>query len=319
MANQPLPIKGTTYTVVFPIFDNTGALVTGAASLDSEVSKDGGAFADCTAEAAEIGSSGMYSLSLTATEMNADIVTVIVKTSTTDAKTTPIVMYPYGSVSGTEAGDGSGLANTLADLRWLLRTRLNDLTSAETPGGNYATKALDAFINLAYRETVRKCKAYYTTLTVPVTDNVEEYDGTTLFEITHIVGTAADSQPLKRTTMRELLMIDQDYRTAAKGTAAYWYPTKGGYFGLYPKPIVATTLNYYVSGYAYPTALTSEAHTPDALPDGDAIQVILDRAECHARRARPTHANNVQLAAQLEQSWLGWCQEIRDSIRAEGN
>jgi hypothetical protein len=204
-------------------------------------------------------------------------------------------------------------------LRRMLRIRLNDLTSDGDPGGNYDTEALDFFINLAYRETVRKCKSYYTTLTVPVTDNVEEYDGTTLYEITHVVGTAADSQPLKRTTMRELLVIDQDYRTAAKGTAAYWYPTKGGYFGLYPKPTVATTLNYYVSGYAYPTALTADAHTPVALPDGDAIQVLLDRAECHARRARPTHANNVPLAAQLEASWLGWCQEIRDSIRAEGN
>jgi len=86
--------KGTAATIVFPIYDNDGDLVSGAADLDSEVSKDGGTFTDCTNEAAEIAtSSGMYKLELTATEMNADIVVVITKTSTADAKTTPTVIY----------------------------------------------------------------------------------------------------------------------------------------------------------------------------------------------------------------------------------
>jgi hypothetical protein len=64
------------------------------------VSKDGGTFADGTKEATEIAtSSGIYYLDLTSTEMNADTVAVIVKTSTSGAKTTPIIMYPE------EAGD----------------------------------------------------------------------------------------------------------------------------------------------------------------------------------------------------------------------
>jgi hypothetical protein len=92
---RPIPIKNTAYRVIFPIFDNTGSLVTGAAGLDSEVSKDQGTFADCTNEATEIATaSGMYYLDLTSTEMNADCVALIVKTSTTNAKTTPIVLYP---------------------------------------------------------------------------------------------------------------------------------------------------------------------------------------------------------------------------------
>jgi len=41
----------------------------------------------------------MYFLDLTSTEMNADCVAIIVKTSTTNAKTVPIVLYPQ------EAGD----------------------------------------------------------------------------------------------------------------------------------------------------------------------------------------------------------------------
>lgn len=91
----PFPIKNQAYRVTFPILDADGDLVTGATGLDSEVSKDAGTFADCTNEATEIAtSSGVYYLDLTATEMNADTVAIIVKTTSTGAKTTTIVLYP---------------------------------------------------------------------------------------------------------------------------------------------------------------------------------------------------------------------------------
>lgn len=91
----PVPIKNQAYRVTFPIFDADGDLVSGAAGLDSEYSGDAGTFADCTNEATEIAtSSGMYYLDLEAAEMNYDTVAIIVKTTTTGAKTTPIVLYP---------------------------------------------------------------------------------------------------------------------------------------------------------------------------------------------------------------------------------
>lgn len=94
---RPVPIKNTAMRITFPLRDVNGDLVSGATGLDSEVSKDGGTFADCTNEATEIAtSSGIYYLDLTSTEMNADTVAVIVKSS---AKTFAIVMYPQ------EAGD----------------------------------------------------------------------------------------------------------------------------------------------------------------------------------------------------------------------
>src|SRR3990172_7709770 len=93
MADWP-PKKNAAFTVTFPIYDADGDPVSGAASLDSEVSKDGGAFTDCTAEAAEIATaSGVYLLALTNTEMNADIVATITKTGTAGAKTAVNVMY----------------------------------------------------------------------------------------------------------------------------------------------------------------------------------------------------------------------------------
>ena len=90
---KPIPKKNAAYRVTFPILDANGDLVAGATGLDSEVSLDGGGMADCTNEAVQIAtSSGMYYLDLTAGEMNADTVAVIVKS--TEGKTVPIIMYP---------------------------------------------------------------------------------------------------------------------------------------------------------------------------------------------------------------------------------
>ena len=90
-------VKNVAYRVTFPILDADGDLVTGAGSLDSEVDKDAAGFADCTNEATEIAtSSGMYYLDLTSGEMNADTVSIIVKSAT--GKTTPIVIYTIAAV-----------------------------------------------------------------------------------------------------------------------------------------------------------------------------------------------------------------------------
>jgi len=113
--SRPIPLKNSGYRVRFPIFDADGDLVTGAAGLDSEISKDDGTFVDCTNEATEIATaSGIYYLDLTSTEMNADGVTIIVKTSTTGAKTTPIMLYPQetGDIVATVEGDFTSTMKT---------------------------------------------------------------------------------------------------------------------------------------------------------------------------------------------------------------
>lgn len=95
---RPVPIKNTAYRLTFPIFKSDGTLITGAAGLDSEVSKDAGTFADCTNEATEIAtSSGIYYLDLSSTEMNADCVAIVVKSSSTGAVYPVFVLYPQES------------------------------------------------------------------------------------------------------------------------------------------------------------------------------------------------------------------------------
>lgn len=125
---KPVPQKNVAYRVTFPILDADGDLVTGATGLDSEISKDGGTFADCTNEATEIAtSSGIYYLDLTSTEMDADTVAIIVKTSSSGAKTTTIVLYPeeagdirvnvtaFGGTAGTFASGRPEVNTTHAD------------------------------------------------------------------------------------------------------------------------------------------------------------------------------------------------------------
>ena len=96
------PIYGVPYTFVFPILDADGDLVTGATSdtPDTELSKNGDTFTDCT-EMAEIATaSGVYYVSLTSAEIwridlwSASWVTTVSKPFSTDTAL-PILICPY--------------------------------------------------------------------------------------------------------------------------------------------------------------------------------------------------------------------------------
>ena len=91
------PKKNSAFDLYFAIRNAAGDLVSGAAGLDSERSIDGGAFSDCINEAAEIGSTGIYKLSLTSSEMNGDVIIVQTKTSSAGAKPFAITIYTSAS------------------------------------------------------------------------------------------------------------------------------------------------------------------------------------------------------------------------------
>lgn len=91
----PVPRKNLAYRVAFPGLKNDGTLITSGTGMDSEVSKDGGTFTDCDNEASEIATtSGVYTLDLTSTEMNADMVIIKTTWTNTDALPTVLVLYP---------------------------------------------------------------------------------------------------------------------------------------------------------------------------------------------------------------------------------
>lgn len=112
----PYPVYGLPYVVTFPLLDADGDPVS-PSSPDSEISKNGDTFADCTNEATEIAtSSGSCYLSLTGTELTTDVATVQVKS--TGAKTTVLTLYPRKLVSirsGTSASGGVSTSTIVLD------------------------------------------------------------------------------------------------------------------------------------------------------------------------------------------------------------
>jgi hypothetical protein len=90
----PHPKKNVAFRAYFGIFKSDGTLITGATGLDSEVIKDGGTPTDAGDEAHEIGTSGVYYIDLTNTEMNADSVVLLVKSTSTGAVPVVLPMYP---------------------------------------------------------------------------------------------------------------------------------------------------------------------------------------------------------------------------------
>lgn len=82
--------KNVATYIVFPIKKTDGTNISGASGLDSEIDawEDGSApdgFSDCTNEATEIGSTGIYYLSLTQAEMNHDYIVIHIKSSSSGA------------------------------------------------------------------------------------------------------------------------------------------------------------------------------------------------------------------------------------------
>lgn len=94
---RPVPRKNVAFRLYFAVRKNDGTLITTWAGQDSEVSLDGAAFADCTNEATEIGTSGCGYLDLTSSEMNADCVILKVTVTNTDALPLVLTLFPEES------------------------------------------------------------------------------------------------------------------------------------------------------------------------------------------------------------------------------
>lgn len=92
-AALPYPVKGARFTLEVPYLDNSGTPAD-PSTPDTEVSLDGGAFADCAEEVTTVtGSNGMGYVTLTGAETNASMVMVAAKTAGT-AKPTLLLVYP---------------------------------------------------------------------------------------------------------------------------------------------------------------------------------------------------------------------------------
>src|SRR4249920_1077685 len=95
-AGIPIPLFGCKYTVVIPYLDADGDPVD-PTSPDTEKSVDGATFSDCVNEVTTIaGSNGVGYVTLTASEMQANVLTIAAKSA--NAKTTILTLNPYQKV-----------------------------------------------------------------------------------------------------------------------------------------------------------------------------------------------------------------------------
>lgn len=111
----PFPVRAGKFTLPLVFLDADGDPIS-PGTLDSEISKDGGAFADCTNEVTYV-SNGFGFLTLTETEMDCSVAGVVVKGDTSGYKNTVATISPrvLPSVhSGTAVSIPSSTSITLA-------------------------------------------------------------------------------------------------------------------------------------------------------------------------------------------------------------
>lgn len=117
-AANALPVKGVALQVTCFIRDNTGAVLTTLTGLAATVWKDDSNGAAITSAPTEINSSGPVKVELSATEMNAEVVTVKVTASNANAIPTTIVIYT-GAIAEMAIPSASDIATAV----WAAGTR----------------------------------------------------------------------------------------------------------------------------------------------------------------------------------------------------
>lgn len=111
-AALPYPIKNARFTVLVPYVATTG-IPTDPVTPDTEVSQDGGAFANCTEEVTTIaGSNGFGYITLTGAETNCSLLAIAAKVASGPNNSLgsvhPRVLAAVGSALALSAGSASG-------------------------------------------------------------------------------------------------------------------------------------------------------------------------------------------------------------------
>ncbi len=135
--------KNVATYITIPIVDADGDIVTAATGLDSEIDTwtDGAfpnGFIDCTNEATEVGTTGIYYLSLTQAEMNVDYIYIRVQTTSAGAKTQHILIRTQiGDPLLYATTDDGGVINVTAGA--IDNVDLVDLTTTTTTATTTST------------------------------------------------------------------------------------------------------------------------------------------------------------------------------------
>jgi hypothetical protein len=214
-----------------------------------------------------------------------------------DVQHIPCQLQVYTSLSSIIEGSAGTFGRTLADFRWMLRVRLDDIDT-----GEYATDELDYCINLAYREIQMLTKCYIKTDTIAAVSGTSEYSLSTVFEP---ISVTYAGKLLKKAKLADIVANDPAKLTdtGVPDADTCWIWLEGKKILILPIPTGESLGSFLVKGHAEAVAMTDDADTPDALPYGFDISVILDRAEAEARKIKLTHANNMAMYDNLMTIW----------------
>lgn len=144
--------KGTAYTITFDAFDtSTGALKSGLTNLTVTLSKNGAAYVSASGAVSEIGSTGTYKITLTASETNYDNVTLLAASGTSGVVAPPVHLT-FLPAPLTVAQIQSGLATsslvtslqTHGDSAWATATGFPTASDVTTSVWSNASRTLTA-------------------------------------------------------------------------------------------------------------------------------------------------------------------------------
>jgi hypothetical protein len=200
---------GTATTIYFPLVD-AGAVdfestPVSFAAGDTQISKDGGAFANCSNNPVHEGN-GIYSLALTSTEMEAAVVVVTVIDSATKTwEDQAIVIDTYGNASAQHAIDLDSTFLTAAEVNAEVDQALADYdppTAAELTAGLAALNDLSA-----------------AQVNAEVDQALADYDPPTAAELTAGLAALNDLSAAEVNAEVDQALADYDGPTAAELTA----------------------------------------------------------------------------------------------------
>jgi hypothetical protein len=257
----PYPVKNARYTILVPYLDADGD-PTDPTTPDTEVSQDGGSFADAAEEVTTItGSNGLGYITLTGAEMNNSLVGVAFKVAS-GPKATLMTLCPRVLpiiLSGTASAGASGTI-TLAAGSYPLEGAIVRTTGG-TGGGGTGGANNQARVITAYNTSTKVATVSPNWETTP--DSTTTYDilltdlAATVIQgnLTHLNGTAQTARDIGASVL------------LSNGTGTGQVKIASGYLAMTWADIAAPTTTVNLSGTTIGTLTT---YTGNTVQTGDA-------------------------------------------------
>lgn len=179
MANCNPPVKNQAFDLGFTLYKSDGSVIANPGTLTAKISKDFGDYADIGTTSEEDTTYGQMKAALSATEMNADVVSIYIKDDTAGC-------VPFTATIYTVAGDafarlgapaGASVSADVAAVKAETATIVADTNELQTNQGNWATATGFSTHSAADVKTAIEAAGSHLTLIKTKTDSLA-FNGT---------------------------------------------------------------------------------------------------------------------------------------------